>query len=249
MRALVGWLHKYLGGNAAADRERTRLVAAALDLPLEPGSGLIYGQVLNHIDYGGSEELLDVVHATLGVLATDGVTSRHPPHQEVDRILAVGRSVWSAGPEGLLHRFGVTAQAAFERVTAAGDDAAAELREAWNQAHSRDGNAADAWDHSIRAVEYALIPVVVPTKDKANLGAVIGQLRGQPHLWRFGVRGQGRDHGVEPLVGMLTLLWPDPNRHGSPSPEPAATPEEGRAMVNLATTIVQWARDGLITRR
>jgi hypothetical protein len=33
--------------------------------------------------------------------------------------------------------------------------------------------AADAWDHSIRAIEYALIPIVVPTKDKANLGFVI----------------------------------------------------------------------------
>jgi hypothetical protein len=43
---------------------------------------------------------------------------------------------------------------------------------------------------------------------------------------------------------MLTLLWPDPNRHGSTTPEPAATAEEGRAIVNLATTIVQWALTG-----
>jgi hypothetical protein len=246
--ALVGWLGKYLGGNSPEHRERARLVAVALDLPVDPGSSLIFGRVLDHIDYGGGEELLDVVHATLGVLATDGITHRHPPYKEVDRLLAVGRSVWTAGPEGLLHRSDVTAQAAFERVTAARDSAAAELREAWRQAHSREDNAADAWDHSIRAVEYALIPIVAP-KDKANLGSVIGQLKGQPHLWRFGVRGRGRDHGVEPLVGMLTLLWPDPNRHGSTTPEPAATVEEGRAIVNLATTIVQWARDGLITRR
>lgn len=247
--ALVGFLYKNLGGNSAADRDRAALVAVALDLPVDPGSSPTFGHLLNHIDYGGGEELLDVVHATLGVLATDGTTHQHPPHQEVDRLLAVGRSVWSAGPEGLLHRSDVTAQAAFERVTATGDAAAAELREAWGQAHRRDGDAADAWDHSIRAVEYALIPVVVPAQNKANLGSVIGQLRGQPHLWRFGVRGRDRDNGIEPLVAMLTLLWPDPNRHGSNTPESAATTEEGRAIVNLATTIVQWARDGLITRR
>jgi hypothetical protein len=46
---------------------------------------------------------------------------------------------------------------------------------------------------------------------------------------------------------MLTLLWPDPNRHGSTTPKPPATAEEGRALVNLATTIVGWAKDGLIT--
>ena len=89
----------------------------------------------------------------------------------------------------------------------------------------------------------------MPKKNKPNLGDVIGQLRGQPHLWKLGIRGQNRDNSVEPLVGMLTLLWPDPNRHGSPTPEPPASVEEARALVNLAVTIVQWARDGQIAKR
>ena len=247
--ALTLWIAKHLGGNSHENHDRAALVAVALDLVMAPGSKLDFGPVLDYVDDGGSEELLDVVHMTLGVLATDGTTHRHPPYKEVERLLTVGRSAWTAGPEGLVHRSDVTAQAAFELVTATSDAAAMELQEAWSQAHRRDGNAADAWDHSIRAVEYALIPVVVPTKDKANLGSVLGQLRSQPHLWKLGIRGQGRNHGVEHLVGMLTLLWPDPNRHGSPTPEPVATPEEGRAIVNLATTVVQWARAGLVTRR
>jgi hypothetical protein len=117
------------------------------------------------------------------------------------------------------------------------------------EAHARDPNPGDAWDHAIKGVEAVLIPIVVPKKDKPNLGDVIGQLRGQPHLWKLGMRGQNRDNSVEPLVGMLTLLRPDPNRHGSPTPEPPASPEEGRAMMNLAATLVQWARDAQILKR
>jgi len=128
------------------------------------------------------------------------------------------------------------------------DSASAELEEAWINAYDRNGDASDAWDHAIKAVEAATIPIVVPNKAKANLGSVIGQLRSQPHLWRLGIRGQDRDHSVEPLISMLTLLWPDPNRHGSASRDPDPTPDESRAIVSVATTIVQWSRDGLITR-
>ena len=48
---------------------------------------------------------------------------------------------------------------------------------------------------------------------------------------------------------MLELMWTDPRRHGDPNPEPAATAEEGRAVANLAVTIVQWVRDGLVVRK
>jgi hypothetical protein len=245
--ALDGWLAKWLLGSAAMDR--AVLVVAGLDIDLPSGrSDWGYGQVLDYIAQG-DEELLDAVHVTLGVLRSGETTLRHPPYQEVERILAVGRSAWTATEDGLVHRADPTAQAAFEQATATPGSASTELQEAWEKAHARNGNPGDAWDHAIKAVEAVLIPVVVPNKAKPNLGDVIGQLRGQPHLWKLGIRGQNRDHEIEPLVAMLTLLWPDPNRHGSPTPEQPATPEEGRALVNLATTIVQWAREGLILRR
>jgi hypothetical protein len=245
--ALDEWLAKWLLGNSDA-MERAVLVAIGLDLDISGRADWAYGQILECVRQG-DEELLDAVHVTLGVLRSGTTVFRDPPHREVDRILAVGRSAWKAMEEGLVHRADPTAQAAFDEATATPGSASTELREAWEKAHARDGNPGDAWDHAIKAVECVLIPIVVPKKAKANLGDVIGQLRGQPHLWKLGIRGWNRDYGMEPLVAMLTLLWPDPNRHGSPTPEPPATPEEGRALVNVAVTVVQWARDGLIARR
>jgi hypothetical protein len=183
------------------------------------------------------------------VLRSGSTVHRHPLWQEVDRILATGRSAWKATEEGLVHRAEPTAQTAFEHAIATPGPGSTELAEAWEKAHARHSNPGDAWDHAIKAVEAVLIPIVVPKKAKANLGDVIGQHRGQPHLWRLEIRGQNRNRSIEPFVAMLTLLWPDPNRHGSPTPEAPAAPEEGRALVNLATTIVQWARDGLIVRK
>jgi len=246
---LRGWLDTWLLGDIGENVERAVFVAAGLDLSLPDGRpDWAYGQILRYISRG-DEELLDAVHVTLGVLSSGPTVFRHPPWQKVDRILATGRSAWKATEEGLVHRAEPTAQAAFEQAIATPSSASTELTEAWEKAHARQSNPGDAWDHAIKAVEAVLLPIVVPRKAKANLGDVIGQLRGQPHLWKLGIRGQNRDHSVEPLVAMLTLLWPDPNRHGSPTPEGPAIPEEGRALVNLATTIVQWARDGLIVRK
>lgn len=246
---LRGWLDNRLLGEREDFIERAVFVAAGLDLDLPGGRpDWAYGQIRTHIETG-DEELLDAIHITLGVLRSGPTIPRHPPWQEVDRMLATGRSAWRATEKGLVHRAEPSAQAAFEQAIATPGSVSTELTEAWEKAHARQSNPGDAWDHAIKAIEAVLIPIVVPKKAKANLGDVIGQLDGQPHLWKLGIRGRNRDHSVKPLVDMLTLLWPDPNRHGSPTPEAPATPEEGRALVNLATTIVQWAYDGLIARR
>jgi hypothetical protein len=52
--------------------------------------------------------------------------------------------------------------------------------------------------------------------------------------------------GIAPLVGMLRLLWPNPDRHAGQGPAPAL--EQAQAVVQLATTIVQWTRDGVVRR-
>jgi hypothetical protein len=64
----------------------------------------------------------------------------------------------------------------------------------------------------------------------------------QSHRWKFVIRGQTKDHSIDPLLHMLRLMWPNPDGHRSPTPEPPATLEEAQAVVQLAVTIVQWGR-------
>ncbi|MCW2513600.1 MAG: hypothetical protein JWR11_2642 [Mycobacterium sp.] len=88
------------------------------------------------------------------------------------------------------------------------DEASTELKEARSNAFGRNGDPSDAWDHSIKALEDLLIPIVVPNQAKPNLGHVVGQLRNQGQLWKLVLPVKDRDHDVFPLVGKLDLVWP-----------------------------------------
>ena len=193
--------------------------------------------------FRNGEQFLDVIHATLQLGVIPGEV------ENLERILTYGGSVWTATENGLQRRVGLTAQASFEKASAPNDVASEELREAWSQAYGRNPNPSDAWDHAIKAAEAVLIPVVVPTQDRPTLGHVVGHLDNQSHLWNMSLPGPNNTYGVEPLVAMLRLLWPNPDRHASPLHRRPPTLSEAHAVVHLAVTIVQWARDGQIARR
>jgi hypothetical protein len=175
-------------------------------------------------------------------------SAANSPYKEVDRILAAARSAWFATEDGLVHRADPTAQAAYGQAAGYGDGAGEELQKAWAHAYSRDSDASDAWDHAIKAVELIYIDIVCPTKDKANLGSVAGDLKAQPGRFTFGLQSTGIG-GVETLEAMIRLMWPNPDRHGDPKARRTPTLQEARSVVNLAVTLVQWGRDGLLTRR
>ena len=100
-----------------------------------------------------------------------------------------------------------------------------------------------------------LIPIVVRNQAGAHMGHVIGQLDRQGEQWNTLLRFNQTTPPVNPpttsvraLVGMLRLLYPNPDRHIGPDHR-VPTTEEARAVVQLAVTIVQWARDGQILKK
>ncbi len=156
--------------------------------------------------------------------------------------------MWTVGHDGesLTRAVSTEAQATYELAVAEEDEASKELREAWANAFGRNSNPSAAWSSAIKAVEDTLIPVVVPKKDKANLGSVIGILGGQQSAgqWQMVLPGHELTHDVAPLVAMLRLLWPNHDRHGGVTPKRAPSEAEARAVVTLAATIIQWHRQG-----
>jgi hypothetical protein len=122
------------------------------------------------------------------------------------------------------------------------DVASAELSEAWGKAYGLRPDASDAWDHSIKAVEALLVPLVVPNKAKPNLGDALGQMKANPAFFTFGPVASAE--GVEKA---LRLLWPNPDRHAG-AERRSPTIEEARGIVHLAVAVVQWLRDGLLVK-
>lgn len=158
-------------------------------------------------------------------------------------ILKAGNSAWtvSHGNRGLEGVTDPTASRAASLAWKPRDEASMELKEAWAKAYRVDGDASDSWDHSIKALEALLIPLVVGKKDKANLGSVAGELKANAAKWDF-VLGD-----ISVVESMIRLVWPNPDRHGG-SDRRVPSIEEARAVVHVAVTIAQWARDGFITK-
>lgn len=173
-----------------------------------------------------------------------------PELHELTEILQLGGSVWQVDREGrrLIRRVDATAAAAFEEASSPSDVASSELQEAWITAYGRSPDASDAWDHSIKAVETILIPIVTPAKTKATLGDVVGMLDSQSSRWQLALHRHDDSQSVAPLVSMIRLMWPNPDRHGSSSRRKPSL-DEAQAVVNLAVTIVQWGRTGVLAKR
>jgi hypothetical protein len=219
-------------------------LAAVLRIDLRGSTGhTVFGEILN---WAGTNDdrCLDLLHYTLKLPPVDVKEWRH-----LEMLLHLGGSVWRATEDGLELRVDPTAMEAFTVATATQDSASDQLGLAWTSAYGRNADPSDAWDHAIKAVEATLIDVVVPNQTKPTLGHVVQHLRTQGHLWKLLLPGPNADYSVAPLVAMLDLIWPNPDRHGNSQPPRTPTREEAQAVVQLAVTVVQWARDGDVVRR
>ena len=190
--------------------------------------------------------LLDVIDATLHLprrIAPSDLTMLRDT-------LEHGNSIWTVSVDGkaLVRRVDAMADQTATQVISTKDSASVEVAEAWRAAYSRQPNPSDAWDHSIKAVEHVLQPVVSPNNVKATLGTIIRDLRDGKHKHRFVLPGKDATHDVDRLLAMLELLWPNPDRHGGSAQRPP-TLEEAQAVVHLAVTVVQWVRAGALTKR
>lgn len=233
---------EFVGRDGLLNRELMLHICNMARLPLPPGknSNELLGRI-KQLCLADELMFLTVVDALLNHINHSGRV------RALDGYLSTGNSAWAVAPDGksLTSRVDPTAAEAVAQAVAPHDAASDELAEAWRKAYGRDPDPSDAWDHSIKAVEALLISIVVPTQDKPHLGHVLGQLDRQDGHWQLLLTTQQGITPMETLVGMLRLIYPNPDRH--PGPERRVpTLEEAQAAVHLAVTIVQWARSGVL---
>jgi hypothetical protein len=148
--------------------------------------------------------------------------------------------------EGLETPSGPDSDEGLTAATAIQDNASGHLAAAWAKAYDRHPDASHAWDNAIKAVEATLRKSISPDNKRATLGTLIRDLRDGAHKFQLVLTNE--QGGVRTLLAMLQLMWPNPDRHEGPNSR-TPTIEEARAVVQLAVTIVQWARDDQIVRR
>lgn len=248
MAALRGWINE--SGHWYELRTSWNLprLVAACRISLDPyDDPTNIGMVLRATDEQ-PESLLDMVDAVLHFEQVEAEARHH-----LNELFQYGGSVWRVAPngKGLVRQVDPMAAKAFAVATTPADVASEELTAAWTAAYGRHPDASDSWDHAIKAVEAALIPVAAPSQAEPTLGHVLGALgavtkRGP--VWELELPGHDGSRSVAPLVAMLRLIWPNPDRHGNANSR-APSLREAQAVVNLSVTIVQWARDGVLAKR
>ncbi len=251
MRASVlQWVLDTTAVNGSVDAPAIREAASQLRVTLTKANHV--DQRTELIEWAGSSpaHFLDLMDVLLNHRVGQSKAHGQVYGGLLRKILSNAGSAWTVAEDndGLVRVVNEQTQATFDASTSVSDTVSDELREAWANAFGINGNASDAWDHAIKAVEDVLVPAVCPNKAKANLGGVIGDLDKQGHLWKLCLPGHDSASSVAPLVGMLRLIWPNPDRHGGAERRPP-TAQESRAVVPLAATIVQWHREGGVVHR
>lgn len=191
------------------------------------------------------DQRLDLLEGTLYL--NDGTGAAQLRH-----ILAAGGSALTVGPDDqtLVDVVDPTVAQMAAEAARPGDAAAEELSAAWAAAFGRGPDPSDAWDHAIKAVENVLIPLAEPKNKEATLNSAVSAIANSPDRWQT-TFPQRETRDVEPIVGMLRMIWPNPDRHGGiDGASRPPTLEEARAVVTLAASLVQLGRSGdLVSRR
>lgn len=172
--------------------------------------------------------------------------------EELDRMLMLGGSAWRVAHDhrSLQRRVNETAQRAIATVTGSGTNASDHLATAWQAAYGRNPEPSRAYSEAIKAVEAAAIPIVSPANSRATLGTVIGDLAANQAQWRLAIAMPTGVSSIDPLLGMLRLLWQgQTDRHGGTNPTNPIPLEAGTTAVHLAVTLVQWFTSGSVTRK
>jgi hypothetical protein len=207
VRALSTWLDDVLTWpDGSWNEPMAEAISIRLRVPTTPNAS--YLSSLRAGVAAKEQFLLDAVDYAL-TLVSDERKARY-----LDLRLSLGGSVYAVSKRssGLQRRVSSTAQDTYERASTPEDSASEQLTIAWKHAFGRNPEASDAWDHSIKAVETVLIPIVETNNAKATLGGVIGSLCASPEQFRLGLPGHDASNSVVPLVTVLRLIWPNPDR-------------------------------------
>ncbi|MGI8590036.1 MAG: hypothetical protein ACR2M5_03490 [Nakamurella sp.] len=206
-----------------------------------------------------SDHLLDAIDLLLKATKDPGPwggRNRGADNASLESALSVSGSLWTVNPggDGIVERIDSTAMDQAKTAAGVEDIARDDLLEAWNRAYGRDPDASDAWDHSIKAVEHIYSPLVLSAQaanDQSTLGKVIGQLAGNRAGWTAEIVTDPNDpsSGVDVIRSMMQALWGNPDRHGGGASWRAPELAEAQALVQIAVTLVQWGRQGVLRKR
>ncbi len=228
------------------DERTLRSIERTLRIELDWSSVSRAQQSLVRLAWDDDQFLLDLVDYWLRTK-----NSEFGPVDRLKGYLEEGGSAWhvaklDSGGHGLSRRVLPEVQELVEEALESSGSGGKYLRLAWEAAYGRNPEPNKAFDFSVKAMESALIPIVIPKDDKATLGKVISAIRDDPGKWEMRLSGKGGELAVSTFADWLDIVWSSHLRHADSDPDAILThsPEEARDAVVIAAQVVALVRDG-----
>jgi hypothetical protein len=244
-----------------ANRLRLTLPRVTDDRPSLGGPGSYMLGLLYLAEDAEDAELLDIIDAALAERddasmakwMDQGKAQAPNSPEDLDFILRDGGSAYRVndGGNALEQRVSATIREAVRRATESSADKGAHLDAAWRAAYGIRPEPTVAYAEAVKAIEAAVIPVVLPTDPKATLGKALAHLRSTADQWELGISdADGAPAGVAPLVSLLGLIWQGHrDRHaGTPTAVPVSSEAAEMAVHAAAMTVYWFSRNGLRRR-
>lgn len=154
---------------------------------------------------------LDILDWLVGTTATDSQAG------DLHRILTLGGSAWEITRTEdrrfmLTHRAIGPVVQAIEHIQPVSDRAHKHLLSAWTKLMGRNPDPSASYRESVRAVEAAAKPVVLPDDELATLGKMIRAIEDKPEKWAYVLGGTT----PEDVARMAASIWTGQlDRHGT----------------------------------
>lgn len=247
--SLSSWVNERISAPTGGSEMLLRLVRV---LQWDVGSG---ANLWDELDarLNRPDELLDIIHYFLGREPSDPYRGMPLAVAEMALCLLEAGSAWTVdrldGEHwGLVRRLPAEIGNAVDSVASVADRSGEHLRSARAHLYGRGPNPSEAYSDSVKAVEAAAKPVVIPKSPAATLGTIRAAIRDAPEgKFSFAITSRQGNNPRKTLVAMLGLLYEGQrNRHGDPEGPASVGQEEADAAFHLAVTLVHLFRTGTI---
>lgn len=214
-----------------------------------------YVELFDHVD---GEDLVNALGEEESLNLVDfAIRSGAPQRIHVEELaqwLHVGGSMWTVGTRnghpGLERRVPESMQQVADAAMDAPGDAGSLLADAWAAAFGYQPDPEAAYAKTVKAVEAAAVPLIMPDFRRATLGSVIQRLHDR-NEWTLGFRreGAGVDSGTT-LTAMLQTVWRGhADRHAGQDDYQPSSRSDAETAVLLSTVLIHLLESGKVVRR
>jgi hypothetical protein len=203
--------------------------------------------------------LLDIIDAAIAdyrhpVNARHHVREPNPETPEhLDRILHNGGSAYRVNDNGtgLELRVPDTVREAVTMASTVSGDPQEHLVKAWQATYGLHPQPSVAYAEAVKAIEAAVIPVVIPADTRATLGKAISHLKNAADKWELGIVDQHGDPArITALIEILELIWHGQrDRHAGTPTALTVTRQAAEMAVHAAALATQWINGGGLRKR